>query len=45
MCGNFMLSWSDPSRTKLEGPVKIFVAPYHYLGGGQLSRAVPQPGH
>src|SRR6185295_908455 len=36
--------WNDPSKTKLEGPTKIAVAPYHYLGGGQLTQAVPQPG-
>jgi hypothetical protein len=40
----YHVDWSDPARTKLEGPVKIQVAPYHYLGGGQLTSAVPQPG-
>ncbi len=41
---NFYVNWDDHSKTKLEGPVKIPVAPYHYLGGGQLTKAVPQPG-
>jgi len=40
----FHVNWEDPTRTKLEGPVKIPVAPYHYMGGGQLTNAVPQPG-
>jgi hypothetical protein len=40
----FHVDWLDPSQTKLEGPVKVSVAPYHYLGSGQLSNAVPQPG-
>jgi len=40
----FHVDWDDPSRTKLDGSVKIPVAPYRYLGGGQLTNAVPQPG-
>lgn len=40
----FQVDWDDPSKTKLDGPVKIPVAPYQYLGGGQLTNAVPQPG-
>jgi hypothetical protein len=40
----FHINWEDPSQTKLIGPVKILVAPYRYLGGGQLTNAVPQPG-
>ncbi len=40
----FHVDWREPSKTKLDGPVKIPVAPYHYLGGGQLTSAVPQPG-
>jgi len=40
----FHVNWDDPSQTKLNGPVKILVAPYRYLGGGQLTNAVPQPG-
>ncbi len=40
----FAVDWRDPSQSKLDGPVKIPVAPYEYLGGGQLTRTVPQPG-
>jgi beta-glucosidase len=40
----YHVDWGDPSRTKVEGPVKIPVAPYRYLGGGQLTPCVPQPG-
>jgi hypothetical protein len=40
----FHVSWKDPSQSKLEGPVKIGMAPYEYLGGGQLTKTVPQPG-
>ena len=40
----FHVDWGDPSKTKVEGPTKIPVTPYKYLGGGQLSNAVPQPG-
>ncbi len=40
----FHVDWVDPSRTGLSGPVKIPVAPYHYLCDGQLTRCVPQPG-
>lgn len=36
--------WTDPSKSRLEGPEKIAVEPYAYLGGGQLTKAVPQPG-
>jgi hypothetical protein len=38
------VDWSNPANTKAEGPVKINVAPYHYLCDGQLSSCVPQPG-
>ncbi|MFN8582761.1 MAG: hypothetical protein U0163_17520 [Gemmatimonadaceae bacterium] len=38
------VDWDDPARTKLSGPVKIPVAPYHYLCDGQLTNCVPQPG-
>src|SRR5262245_17233431 len=41
---NFHVDWKDPSKTRLDGPVKIPVAPYEYLGGGQLTKTVPQPG-
>jgi hypothetical protein len=40
----FHVDWKDPSRTKVEGPTKITVAPYHYLCDGQLSSCVSQPG-
>lgn len=39
----FHVDWKDTSKTRLEGPVKINVAPYHYAGDGQLKRSVPQP--
>lgn len=37
------VDWQNPARTKADGPVKINVAPYHYLCDGQLSSCVPQP--
>jgi len=37
----FHVDWTDPAKTKLEGPTKIRVAPYHYLGEGQLTKCVP----
>ncbi len=40
----FHVDWEDPSKTRLEGPEKIPVAPYRYLCGGQLTDCVPQPG-
>jgi hypothetical protein len=40
----FHVDWKDPSKSKLDGPTKIPVAPYHYLGEGQLTECVPQPG-
>jgi hypothetical protein len=40
----YHVDWEDPAKTTLVGPVKIPVAPYHYLGGGQLTACVPQPG-
>ena len=40
----FHVDWDDPAKTKVDGPVKIPVAPYQYMGGGQLTNAVPQPG-
>jgi len=39
----FFVDWDDPENTRLEGPRKIAVAPYHYLCDGQLTRCVPQP--
>ncbi len=38
------VDWADPSRTRLEGPERLGVAPYQYLCGGQLTSCVPQPG-
>jgi hypothetical protein len=40
----YYVNWNDPLKTKVEGPEKIPVAPYQYLGGGQLTECVPQPG-
>ena len=40
----FHVDWTNPSLSKLEGPAKIQVAQYSYLGGGQLTDCVPQPG-
>jgi hypothetical protein len=37
------VDWEEPSNTNVSGPVKIAVAPYHYLCGGQLTNCVPQP--
>lgn len=41
---NFHVDWKTPAKTKLIGPLKIPVAPYQYLCGGQLTNCVPQPG-
>jgi hypothetical protein len=40
----FHVDWNDSSKTSLSGPMRIPVAPYHYLCGGQLTNCVPQPG-
>jgi hypothetical protein len=40
----YHVDWRDPSKSRLDGPVKIAVAPYHYLCDGQLTSCVPQPG-
>ena len=40
----FHVDWKDAARTKVTGPQRIGVAPYHYLCNGQLSECVPQPG-
>ena len=37
-------NWHDSTKSRLEGPVRIAVAPYHYLCGGQLTDCVPQRG-
>ena len=39
----YHVDWDDPAKTRLSGPEKISVAPYHYLCNGQLSECVPQP--
>jgi hypothetical protein len=39
----FHVDWKDPSKTKVNGPTKIQVEPYHYLCDGQLTNCVPQP--
>jgi hypothetical protein len=41
---SFHVDWTDSSKTRVTGPTKISVAPYHYLCGGQLTNCVPQPG-
>jgi hypothetical protein len=40
----FKVDWKNPANTKITGPEKIPVAPYHYLCNGQLTNCVPQPG-
>lgn len=40
----FHVDWKTPTNTRVIGPQKIHVAPYHYLCDGQLSNCVPQPG-
>lgn len=40
----FHVDWKHPDRSRISGPTKITVAPYHYLCGGQLTNCVPQPG-
>jgi len=38
------VDWGDSSKTRIDGPQRISVAPYNYLCGGQLTNCVPQPG-
>ncbi len=40
----FFVDWEEPSKSNLDGPHKIKVHEYNYLGNGQLMRTVPQPG-
>lgn len=40
----FHVNWRDPRQSRVTGPFRIPVAPYHYLCNGQLSNCVPQPG-
>ena len=37
------VDWTNPSKTRIDGPHRIPVAPYRYLCGGQLTNCVPQP--
>ena len=41
---NFKVDWANAANTRVSGPTKIPVAPYHYLCHGQLTNCVPQPG-
>jgi hypothetical protein len=41
---SFHVDWKDPSKTRVDGPRRIAVAPYHYLCDGQLTNCVPQAG-
>lgn len=40
----FAVDWSDSAKTRVTGPQKVAVAPYHYLCDGQLTTCVRQPG-
>jgi hypothetical protein len=40
----FHVDWTDSTKTRLDGPQRLAVAPYRYLCGGQLTNCVPQPG-
>ncbi|MCF8224225.1 MAG: hypothetical protein K9J25_13900 [Bacteroidales bacterium] len=40
----FDVNWDEPSLSVLDGPHKIEVDEYNYLGNGQLTSTVPQPG-
>ena len=40
----FHVDWQNSANTKVIGPEKIVVAPYHYLCDGQLTNCVAQPG-
>jgi hypothetical protein len=40
----FHVDWKDSTKTRVSGPTRLAVAPYHYLCNGQLSNCVPQPG-
>jgi hypothetical protein len=40
----FHVDWENPANTRVDGPIKVAVAPYHYLCDGQLTSCVPQPG-
>jgi hypothetical protein len=38
------MNWHDSTKSRLDGPARIAVAPYHYLCDGQLTNCVPQRG-
>jgi hypothetical protein len=40
----FYVDWETPAASRLVGPQRIPVAPYHYLCDGQLTNCVRQPG-
>jgi hypothetical protein len=40
----YHVDWEHPENTRVTGPERIAVAPYHYLCDGQLTNCVPQPG-
>jgi hypothetical protein len=40
----FHVDWGTPADSRLVGPQRIPVAPYHYLCDGQLTNCVRQPG-
>jgi hypothetical protein len=40
----FYVNWETPVESRLVGPQRIPVAPYHYLCDGQLTNCVRQPG-
>lgn len=40
----FHVDWDNPANTRVDGPSKVTVAPYHFLCDGQLTSCVPQPG-
>jgi hypothetical protein len=40
----FHVDWETPANSRLAGPNKIAVAPYHFLCDGQLTNCVRQPG-
>jgi hypothetical protein len=40
----FHVDWQTPANSRLTGPTKLAVAPYHFLCDGQLTSCVRQPG-
>jgi hypothetical protein len=41
---SFRVDWADISKTRVDGPTHLPVAPYRYLCDGQLTNCVSQPG-